>query len=617
MDLESIAAARTQAAGTDVHLAGVVTVSPGVAGTPGLLAIEDSSGGIFVRLAGQVDGLEPGRSIELVGSLAAPYGQLEVRELKWLSLGSKDEAPAPVGVPLPEIRESTEGSLVAIRGTVDSVTADSGRLTLAVGDGSVSVRALADPSTGLTRADVTRGDLVRLTGIVGQRASALGRNDGYRLWLRSRSDLVVLPGDGPPAGDGATDEDQSPTPSVSVRHDLASAIAVRGALVDVEATVTAPAGLFEIGGPTIAVEDGTAAVAVILPPGAAGPRVGSRIQVVGRVGRWEGGPTVVATKLVLRDELRATQPVAVTGSLGPDLEWRLARVCGRIERLTRAGSRWRAELLVDGRRVVVLGEPSAGISASGMTAGRMAVVTGVVRRSTSDSSAFQLLPRSPLDVRVGPAPEALSALSATSLGSPAAAPSGSAPSVPAAPRIDIAALAGHIGERVTVSGLVADSNGEQATVDDGTGHVRVGGSAATEAIALLEPGDAIEVAGIVAQDEAGLIIAVDPMSMITLPGGASDDQSVTAPAIGPRAADSADQPRMAGAASIHGGSNPGPAAPGTIGAIIAALAVVAVMVVAALRVRLRSGTLAPRQFARLNRPGFRLRRPSRPGRKAS
>ncbi len=197
VDLESIAVARTQPAGTGVHLAGVVTVSPGFAGTPGLLAIEDSSGGIFVRLAEQVDGLGPGRSIELVGSLAAPYGQLEVRELKWLSLGSQDAAPAPVGIPLPEIRESTEGSLVAIRGTVDSVTTDSGRLTLAVGDGSVSVRVLADASTGLTRADVTRGDTVQLTGIVGQRASAAGRNDGYRLWLRSRSDLVVLPGDGP------------------------------------------------------------------------------------------------------------------------------------------------------------------------------------------------------------------------------------------------------------------------------------------------------------------------------------------------------------------------------------------------------------------------------------
>ncbi len=268
-DLESIAKARTRPAGASVHVAGVVTVAPGVAGTPELLAIEDSSGGIFVRLAGPIEGLEPGRSIEVVGALAAPYGQLEVREVQWLSLGSQDAGPAPIGVRLSDIGEPTEGSLVMVHGTVDSVRTDSGRLTLAVGDGSVEVRALADPSTGLTRADVTRGDLVELIGIVGQRASATGRADGYRLWLRSRSDLAVLPQSRPPAV-GSTPAPSEP----AVWHDLASALGDRGSIVDVDATVTAPAGLFDLSGPTIAVDDGTAAVAVILPPEAADLRVG-------------------------------------------------------------------------------------------------------------------------------------------------------------------------------------------------------------------------------------------------------------------------------------------------------------------------------------------------------
>jgi hypothetical protein len=365
----------------------------------------------------------------------------------------------------------------------------------------------------------------------------------------------------------------------------------------VEATVTAPAGLFNLGGPTITVDDGTAAVAVILPSATAGPRVGSRARIIGRVGRWEGGPTVVASQFVLEDELQATQPVAVTGSLGSTLEWRLIRVCGRIDKLTRAGSRWRAELLVDGQRLIVLGEPAAGISATVLTSGRMAVVTGVVRRSTSDSSVFQLLPRSPLDVRLGPAPETLSALGAASHGSPAAGHPAST-SAAAAPRVDISALATHIGERVTVSGLVADSDGEQATVDDGTGHVRIGGSAATEAIGLLEPGDAIEVSGIVTRDEAGLFISVDPMSVITLPGDGGEDRAVAAPAIGLRAADSPDPRTLAGVAAVHGESSAGTVAPGTVGAIILALLslVVAVAAVARLAGR-RSGSLVPRLLA--------------------
>jgi len=243
------------------------------------------------------------------------------------------------------------------------------------------------------------------------------------------------------------------------------------------------------------------------------------------------------------------------------------------------------------------GQQGIGISATVMTSGRMAVVTGVVRRSTSDSSVFQLLPRSPLDVRLGPAPEALSALGAVPHGSPAAGYPDST-SATAAPRVDISALATHIGARVTVSGLVADSDGEQATVDDGTGHVRIGGSAATEAIGLLEPGDAIEVSGIVTRDEAGLFISVDPMSVITLPGDGGEDQAVGAPAIGLRAADSPDPRTLAGVAAVHGESSAGAAAPGTVGAIVLALLslVVAVAAVARLAGR-RSGSFVPRLLA--------------------
>jgi hypothetical protein len=259
--------------------------------------------------------------------------------------------------------------------------------------------------------------------------------------------------------------------------------------------------------------------------------------------------------------------------------------------------------------MIVLGEPAAGVSATGLTAGRMAVVTGIVRRSTSDSSIFQLLPRSSLDVRLGPAPEALSALGAVSHGSPAAGSSGSASATAAPPRVDISALAGHIGESVTISGLVADSDGERATVDDGTGSVRVGGSGASEAIALLEPGDAIEVSGVVAQDEVGLIISVDPLTMITLSGDGGADQAPIAPAAGLRAADSPDTRAMAGAASVHGGSSDGSGGLGTGGPILLALlsAVVAVAVAARLAGnRARSFVPALVAAGRRTRDRFRL-----------
>jgi len=182
--LETIAAARAQLPGARVHVAGVVTAEAGLLGADGLLAVEDSSGGIFLRVLTTTEGLTVGRSVEVDGVLAAPYGQLEVRDLVTFTVGDEGADPTAARAELSDIGETTEGSLVSIRGTVDSVTTDGGRLTVTIGDGTSSVRALADPPTGLSKSDVAKGDVVLVTGIVSQRATATGRLDGYRLWLR-------------------------------------------------------------------------------------------------------------------------------------------------------------------------------------------------------------------------------------------------------------------------------------------------------------------------------------------------------------------------------------------------------------------------------------------------
>jgi hypothetical protein len=56
-----------------------------------------------------------------------------------------------------------------------------------------------------------------------------------------------------------------------------------------------------------------------------------------------------------------------------------------------------------------------------------------------------------------------------------------------------------------------------ATIDDGTGQVRVGGPAAADALAILEPGDAIEVTGLVREDDLGLFIEADPAILRSCP----------------------------------------------------------------------------------------------------
>jgi hypothetical protein len=506
---------------------GVVTAAPGLTGTEGLFTVEDSSGGVFVRWTGSGEGIVPGAEAEVVGDLAAPYGQIEIRELHRLTVGPQVEEPTPARAELSAIGEGTEAWLVTIRGTVESVTTDSGRLTVVVGDGSASVRVMADPLIGLTHEDVTRGDVVMATGVVGQRASASGLADGYKVWLRGRSDLVVRPEIEPEQSEPPQPAPSEPAPlptstGAAVLRDLSSLVGRRGSAIDAEATVTATAGLLDINGPTIVVDDGVGAVAVVLPAGAAAPGVGMRVHITGKVGSWEGGPTILASRVESEGELQAVEPDQASGALGSFAEWHLVRACGRIQRVTHAGSRWRVEVLVNGQLVVVLGEPAAGISITSSSVGRLTMVTGIVRRSTSNSDEFQLLPRSPLDWRLGPAAVTSAASTASDEGVAGLSVVATASRGPAGGLIGIESVAGYLGLDVTVVGLVTATGDGEVTIDDGTGEVRIGGPGAAEALSLLEPGDAVEVRGSVTQDERGLLIRADAASIVILPGGEAD-----------------------------------------------------------------------------------------------
>ena len=530
--LMSIADARIEAPGARVHVRGIVTAELGRAGNPDLFVIEDSAGAIFVRPSGSAPAqVAIGDEADVIGSLSAPYGQLEIRETIGLTVAPGPEDPSPARLELDGVGEESEARLVSIRGSVESVTLSDGRLTIVIGDGVSSVRAMADPATGIVRGDVARGDVVVAIGIVGQHATATGRLDGYRIWLRGRSDLAVrapIPTDPP-----VTRTQAAPT-AVPPATDLASALGTRGRRVDVEATVTATAGLLDIDGPTIVIDDGTAAVAVIIPASAAAPGVGMRVHVAGKIGSWHGGPTVNATSVIAEGDLQSTEPEQVGGALDASLEWRLVRAYGRIQEVMHVGTRVRLEVLVGGRTLVVLGEPAANIVAATSDAGRLLMVTGIVRRSTSDSSVFQLLPRSPSDFRMGPAVSRSATGSALPVSPNLGGVSGSAPSSAGGYAgsgsgvIDIADVSSRLGETVTVAGLVTGTADGTATLNDGTGEIRVGGVEAASAIGLLEPGDAVEVTGVVAQDDAGPLLVVDPASIVAVPAGGAPSALVPA-----------------------------------------------------------------------------------------
>ena len=74
-----MAIARSMPLGAQVSVTAVVTAENGRLGTPGLIGVGDDSGGIAVRLPRGVEGFPRGSLLEVHGTVAAPYGQVEIR----------------------------------------------------------------------------------------------------------------------------------------------------------------------------------------------------------------------------------------------------------------------------------------------------------------------------------------------------------------------------------------------------------------------------------------------------------------------------------------------------------------------------------------------------------
>jgi hypothetical protein len=292
---------RARPVGARVHVAGLVTVGPGLVGVEGLFAVGDATGGIFVRAPASSEGPAVGREVEIEGTLAAPYGQLEIRDVVSLIVGNDGAEPAATFVDLADVGEEMEGSLVTIRGAVTSVQTDAGRLTITIGDGASTVRVLADPPTGLSKSDVARGDAVLATGIVGQHSSATGRLDGYRLWLRRRADLVVaapapteppeprseggVSGAGSGSGDPALASDSRIVDIGSLTERFGQTVTIAGLVTSTSRAMSASGVTV-----TVTVDDGTGAV-----------RVGGQ-SAADALATFEPGDAVEATGLVVEDD---------------------------------------------------------------------------------------------------------------------------------------------------------------------------------------------------------------------------------------------------------------------------------------------------------------------------
>lgn len=526
-----VAAARLLPVGSSVRIAGVVTAEPGRLG-PSTGALEDEGAGIALRVPVGTPGIGRGSALALAGTIGSVYGQLELRvDPATVVPAAGPVAPAPRPLAIPEVGEVTEGLLVEVAGTVRATPTATvlGDLAFDLVDASgARVRVVVRAPSTLTKASAPRGAALRVTGIVGQRSSARGRLDGYRIWLRDAADLRL-----DRAGTG-------PTASPATLTTIAAARAAGGGAVRIAGIVTAPATLLDGSGRRIVLEDTSGAIELLLPAGSVAPPPGSRIVATGACGTAYGAPRLAVEAI----ERAGSGEVAPGSALpGAPVEWRLVRLSGRLAAVRRLGERWTAELETSSGRVPLVGLPGAGISATLLSSGRRATVTGIVRRPYPSASdrRFLLLPRGPGDLALGPLEPG--ARPSDGAGARSAASGGIATAGPGTigdrsiALLDLGRLAESTGRLVRVAGIVREASSGSLLLDDGTGQARlVLADGAAPLASAIGAGEALEAVGRVGRrDGVPILLVVDPAAIVRI--GELGEQVPLIPSAGRAAAD--------------------------------------------------------------------------------
>jgi hypothetical protein len=608
----TIAEARTFAIGRRVTVSGVVTAEAGRLGTPPLLAIQDSTAGIVVRIGDLDPRPVRGTRVEVTGSLADPYGQLEMRGLVGgLRVLGPASPPDPISATAVSVNDSIEARLVTVEGTADAkpTKAVSGDLTFTLTTPTGSIRIAADASARIAASAIAAHDRLRLTGIVGQRASRKGAADGFRIWLRDTADVIrtgAAATPTPKAGSSAAPSGKATGPTITI----GAAVLRQAGDVTVEGLVTIRSNLLDATGRRIVIEDRTAGVEILLPTGARAPAIGSRVRVSGEIGRAYGAPRIRADQ-VRRISSAAVKAIDLRIAPSAAHEWRLVHVRGDVVDVHRSGDRWQAELLVGGTRVPILGLAGASIPSSAIVEGRTATVVGIVRRPYPSASdrRFAVVPRSARDVTLGgPADDRGSATASGSSNGPktvastaaAAAAAAGTGGGPAATDIDLVAIDEHVGQTVRVGGLVAALTSDGFRLDDGTAVAAVVlRGPALPALADIGPDDALSAIGrversgppgsearIVVDDPAGIARVGDPV----VETGSSFPTSGALASIEPLAAsDAAGTPSDAGVPLSATVSDPIAPELGIAGIVLAGLASITVTLVRRQRSRRRLG----------------------------
>jgi hypothetical protein len=182
-------------------------------------------------------------------------------------------------------------------------------------------------------------------------------------------------------------------------------------------------------------------------------------------------------------------------------------------------------------RMLVAGLAGSGIPSTALTEGKVATITGIVKRPypTASDRRCAVVPRSIGDIVLGTAVASSMppATSRTSNGdAPGSSPSSSGADRPvsgngdagaAPPDVELVELVAHVGAIVHVGGLVTEVGADGFELDDGTSTARVvlEGDAAQLA-GLVEPGDAVNATGIADRRDGPVLVVTDLAGLVLL-----------------------------------------------------------------------------------------------------
>ncbi len=523
----SIVAARSAAIGSRVAIEGTVTAVPGRILRAGVTFLADGTGGIAVSLPNGIDMslIQPGVIIQLAGTLANPYANLELRaaDAADLLILGRGGLPAALTLTSSGLSEDREGRLAKVTGIIEGVeTGSNGSLAVTIRDNGGEARVFVFGALGVSRDRLPTGSRLTATGIVGQRESASGAGDGYRIWPRDPDDLAVIaatptmrPGSTPTPRPGATGKPSStgsPTPTVRI------AAARDGLVVSIQGTITTPAGLIDGEGRRVTVQDSSGAILLRYPDRATVPAVGTRVRATGAVGTWYGGLQLAAAAAPSTLGRTNAGPIVLRRAPGASDEWRLVRLTVHITDVARSGETWRAEAsLGAGGSLPIVGLAGSRIPSTAIAEGRNATITGIVKRAypTASDQRFALVPRDRADIDLGPDPAA----AGTDRTSGTAGSTGMDPAEESlrpddgrvrpgddATPVDttLAAIVRLGGRHVRVSGAVRSIASPLLTIDDGSASAQV---RLLDPGATFEPplatGEVINVTGIVGERDLG------------------------------------------------------------------------------------------------------------------